>query len=99
MQASAVHWRARPPLSSQVVITGGTRGLGFQLARAFLALGDDVCISGRAPGAVEAAAAKLRSEFPRCTVVGVPADAARDAEALSARAAAELGHIVSRLIG
>ncbi|PSC73722.1 chlorophyll(ide) b reductase chloroplastic [Micractinium conductrix] len=77
----------------KVVITGGTRGLGFQLARAFLALGDDVCISGRAPGAVEAAAAKLRSEFPRCTVVGVPADAARDAEALSARAAAELGHI------
>jgi chlorophyll(ide) b reductase len=78
-----------------VVITGGTRGLGYQLARSFLALGDDVAISGRSAATVDEAAARLRAEFPGCRVVGVAADAARDAEALAAKAAAELGQIVS----
>lgn len=81
----------------QVVITGSSRELGFSLARQFVSLGDAVCISGRTPATLEAAAAALRAEFPGCRVVAVQADASKaaDVQRLADRAAAELGGIVS----
>ncbi|KDD72339.1 hypothetical protein H632_c3494p0, partial [Helicosporidium sp. ATCC 50920] len=77
----------------KVVITGGTRGLGFALARQFLALGDDVAIASRSPGSVTSAVGRLRSEFPGGHVLGVAADVGvpADVERLASEAAAELG--------
>lgn len=43
------------------MITGGTRGIGNGLAKAFLALGARVVISGRDAGVVDAAVAALRA--------------------------------------
>lgn len=44
----------------QVVVTGSSRGLGLELARHFLQLGDDVVLSSRTAAALENAALKLR---------------------------------------
>jgi NAD(P)-dependent dehydrogenase (short-subunit alcohol dehydrogenase family) len=45
-----------------VVITGGTRGIGYGLAKAFLARGASVVISGRALATVDAAVAALEAD-------------------------------------
>ncbi len=45
-----------------VVITGGARGIGYGLAKAFLARGASVVISGRAIAAVDAAVAALEAD-------------------------------------
>ncbi len=52
-----------------VVVTGGTRGIGHGLAKAFLAAGCKVAICGRTPAAVDGAVTALGSG-----VVGVAAD-------------------------
>jgi NAD(P)-dependent dehydrogenase (short-subunit alcohol dehydrogenase family) len=44
-------------------VTGGTRGLGFGLVRAFLALGCHVTFCGREQGSVDEALARLRAEL------------------------------------
>ncbi len=54
-----------------VVVTGGTRGIGFMIAGGFVAGGADVVIASRKPDAVEAAVAEL-SAFGSCT--GLVAD-------------------------
>lgn len=46
-----------------VVITGGTQGIGFGYAREFLRRGHHVFICGREAARVEAAVSKLRGEF------------------------------------
>jgi short chain dehydrogenase len=46
-----------------VVITGGTRGLGYCLAREVIRRGDRVVICGRSPARVQAAVAALQREF------------------------------------
>ncbi len=57
-----------------VVITGSTRGIGFGLADAFLALGCQVTISGRAQASVDQATAALaaRHKARRVRVAGFP---------------------------
>ena len=45
-----------------VVITGGSRGLGFEMARAFSSLGAHVVIASRKLDACEAAAARITEE-------------------------------------
>jgi NAD(P)-dependent dehydrogenase (short-subunit alcohol dehydrogenase family) len=62
------------------VITGSTRGLGFQLAREFLHRGCQVVVSGRTPEAVDAALLALRAEFPQAPVHGIPCDVADAAQ-------------------
>lgn len=47
-----------------VLVTGGSSGIGLELARCFVRAGDDVIITGRDPAALAAAAAALRSEGP-----------------------------------
>jgi NAD(P)-dependent dehydrogenase (short-subunit alcohol dehydrogenase family) len=59
---------------ARVVVTGSTRGLGFQLARELLRRGCAVVVSGRTGAAVDAALARLRGEFPRATLHGIPCD-------------------------
>ncbi|MCX7029883.1 MAG: SDR family NAD(P)-dependent oxidoreductase [Spirochaetes bacterium] len=65
---------------SRVVITGSTRGLGFQLAREFLRRGCMVVVSGRTRKAVNAALSGLRAELPRAAVYGIACDVADPAQ-------------------
>jgi NAD(P)-dependent dehydrogenase (short-subunit alcohol dehydrogenase family) len=62
--------------SARIVITGSTRGLGFQLAREFLRTGCAVVVSGRTGTAVDAALSRLRAEYPQAAVHGIACDVA-----------------------
>ncbi len=64
-----------------VVITGGSRGVGFAFAREFLLRGDRVIITGRNPEHLERALESLKTEALGCEVYGVCRDAG-DAEDL-----------------
>ena len=58
----------------KIVITGGTRGIGRALARAFLARGCAVTITSRRKDALDSAVAELRSQFPQAAVYGAKCD-------------------------
>lgn len=79
------------------LITGGTRGLGLEIARAYLRAGArGLCICGRDPVALESALAELRElAGPDREVLGVPADvsALGDVERLVHSALAALGEL------
>jgi NAD(P)-dependent dehydrogenase (short-subunit alcohol dehydrogenase family) len=60
------------------LVTGGSRGIGFMIARGFVEAGAKVYISARKADACEAAAAEL-SQHGVC--IAVPADLATEAEA------------------
>lgn len=57
-----------------IVITGSTRGIGYGLADAFLALGCAVTISGRTRAAVDRAVAELRDRHDAGRVSGHACD-------------------------
>lgn len=65
-----------------VVITGGSRGLGFALARAFLGLGCRVTLAGRTEASTRSALEQLRATMPAEAVWldGVPCDVTRTEE-------------------
>ena len=79
----------------RIVITGSTRGLGFQLAREFLRRGCTVVVSGRTAAAVDGSLSRLRAEFPRAAVRGIACDVADAAQvqALWDGAAREFGGV------
>ncbi len=58
------------------LVTGGTKGIGYAVARRLLAAGADVAICGRGQEGIDAAVAELRSEFASgpCKVEGKTAD-------------------------
>ena len=63
-------WRPDPAvlaayagLRPMVVVTGGSEGIGYQLARRFAAAGSDVMLVARRAGPLERAAASIRAEF------------------------------------
>lgn len=78
-----------------VVVTGGTRGLGFALAEAFLGAGCAVMVSGRTQAAVEECIEKLRSAHPNAKLEGTAADVGRleDVEGLFANTTAAFGRV------
>lgn len=79
-----------------VIVTGGTQGLGFGYAREFGRRGHNVLICGRGQASVDAAVAKLAPEFAAgARVIGQVADTADMAalEGLWARGVAEFGRI------
>jgi NAD(P)-dependent dehydrogenase (short-subunit alcohol dehydrogenase family) len=57
-----------------IVITGSTRGIGYGLADALLALGCAVTISGRTQAAVDKAVAELSAKHDAGHVLGHPCD-------------------------
>ena len=57
-----------------IVITGSTRGIGYGLAKSFLAAGCNVVVSGRSREAVESGVDKLGSIFSREQIFGVACD-------------------------
>jgi NAD(P)-dependent dehydrogenase (short-subunit alcohol dehydrogenase family) len=70
--------QARGPfdLSGRVaLVTGGTRGLGLAISRAFAAAGADIVVSSRKPDACSEVAAELRSAGGRA--VGLPCHVGR----------------------
>jgi NAD(P)-dependent dehydrogenase (short-subunit alcohol dehydrogenase family) len=69
-----------------VLVTGGSKGIGFAIARGFVEAGSTVFITARNPGECDAAARKL-SETGSC--ISIPCDLARVAEI--ARLAAQIG--------
>jgi len=71
-----------------VLVTGGTRGIGFMIARGFAGAGAKVVVSSRRADACEKAAKEIGGE-------ALPADLAREDEAR--RLAAELGRRHPRL--
>jgi NAD(P)-dependent dehydrogenase (short-subunit alcohol dehydrogenase family) len=57
-----------------IVITGSTRGIGFGLAEAFLALGCQVTISGRTQASADRATAALAARHAPGRVTGFPSN-------------------------
>ena len=66
--------KRKPELSLGVVITGGSAGLGYALASAFLSAGDRVVICGRNLHRLEMALQSLHQAFPRGEVYGMVCD-------------------------
>jgi len=58
----------------KALVTGGTRGIGLEVARAFLAAGADVAICGRTESSIAAAVSELEKTPGRGKVVGRNAD-------------------------
>ena len=63
-----------------IVITGGSRGLGYSLAREFLLRGDRVIISGRKQEQLDQAVELLKTEIKGCEIYGVCRDVSNKAE-------------------
>lgn len=78
-----------------IVITGGSRGLGYALAVEFLSAGDRVVICGRNPGRLEDALHALQQAVPSGEVYGMVCDVGNPASGkdLAAFAASRLGRV------
>ncbi len=53
------------------IITGGSRGIGFATAQAFLREGATVIVAASSQASADKAVAKLKEEFPNSTVGGI----------------------------
>jgi NAD(P)-dependent dehydrogenase (short-subunit alcohol dehydrogenase family) len=69
------------------LVSGGSRGIGLGIARAFVARGAEVAITGRSREALDAAVASFVEGSERARVLPLVADAGSDAAAASAVAA------------
>ncbi len=56
------------------IITGGSRGIGYAVAQAFLREGAKVVITASSPANAQKAAEKLSAEFPAAVVAGISPD-------------------------
>src|SRR5262245_28354510 len=91
-------WRPDPAalaayagLRPMVVVTGGSEGIGYELARRFAAGGSDVMLVARRPEPLERAAAAIRSELKVETAAILADVTAPDAIATIDRALADRG--------
>jgi 3-oxoacyl-[acyl-carrier protein] reductase len=74
------------------IVTGGSRGIGLAIAKALVARGDRVCVTGRDTTAIEAAVAELGGAEHAIGVAGKAHDEAHQADAVD-RTLKELGRI------
>lgn len=56
------------------IITGGSRGIGFATAQAFLQQGATVILAASTPASAERAVEKLKAQYPDSTVAGISPD-------------------------
>ena len=77
------------------LITGGSKGLGLAMAKAFTEAGGHVAIVARGQEALDKAAAELKAGAPKARIVAIPADigTAEGCEAAFAAAEKALGQI------
>jgi NAD(P)-dependent dehydrogenase (short-subunit alcohol dehydrogenase family) len=75
------------------LVTGGSRGLGLQMVRAFAARGADVIIASRKIEACEAAAAEVRAMGRRAVAIAVNASKWSEMDRLAEAAYAAFGRI------
>jgi 3-oxoacyl-[acyl-carrier protein] reductase len=80
-----------PESGRAAIVTGGSRGIGFAIARALVARGDRVCITGRNADSLAEAVASLGADRA-IGVAGKAHDEQHQEEAV-ARAMAEFGRI------
>ena len=62
------------PAGATAIITGGSRGLGFEVARGLAAQGYDLALIAKDPQGLNQAREKLMAEFPQCSVATFPID-------------------------
>lgn len=76
------------------LVTGGSKGLGYEMARSLAAAGADVVITSRHLSEVTEAASRIASETGR-RVIGLEADAgqAKDCDRIVEEAVAQLGQL------
>lgn len=79
----------------RALITGGSKGLGLAMAKAFVAAGGHVALVARGADSLEAAKAELQALTPAAKVAGIAADIRTEAGCVEAfaRAEAEIGPI------
>lgn len=75
------------------LVTGGSRGLGREMALAFADAGADVIVSSRKADACEAAAAEIRAKGRRAAAMPAHAGRWNEMDALAERAYAEFGRV------
>jgi gluconate 5-dehydrogenase len=89
-----MHVRDLFDLSGQVaIITGGSRGLGLQMATGLAEAGAAVVITARKPDALESAAARLREEGFRALPIVCDVSHAGAVDGVLARTHAEYGRV------
>jgi 3-oxoacyl-[acyl-carrier protein] reductase/7-alpha-hydroxysteroid dehydrogenase len=78
-----------------VIITGGSRGIGFATATAFLREGARVVITASRPETAEKAVQELKEQFPKSVIMGISPDLSKLEEVKKSFAAIrqELGSI------
>lgn len=59
-----------------IIITGGSRGIGFATAERFLQEGAKVVITASSPTTAQKAVEKLREKYPSATIAGISPDLA-----------------------
>jgi 3-oxoacyl-[acyl-carrier protein] reductase len=79
--------------NKKAVVTGGSKGIGLEVARALLSAGADVVICGREQAALDAAVAELKETAPDRRIAAHPADVSdsKQVEPLFTFAVKELG--------
>ena len=85
-----------PPACRSIIVTGGGRGLGWEMAEALVAAGHRVLITGaREPAELQAAAARLNTQAGQARALAMVADVANwsDCEAVAARCLSAWGRI------
>ncbi|MFN3515796.1 MAG: SDR family NAD(P)-dependent oxidoreductase [Novosphingobium sp.] len=76
-----------------VVVTGGSRGLGYRMVKAFAERGADVVVASRKLENCESVAAEVRAMGRRAMAVGMHAGRWADCDALVERVYGEFGRI------
>jgi len=62
------------PAGATAIITGGSRGLGFEVARGLAAQGYHIALIAKDPQGLNQAREKLMAEFPQSSVATFPID-------------------------
>ena len=82
-------------MKKTILVTGATKNTGWAIARRFAADGWNVALTSRDAASAEAAAAKLKAEFPSVDALGVAMDPAKvdDIRGAFASVAAKFGRL------